>query len=621
MSNQKFPRLTIHFNLRSSTKENKPTPIYAVVRHEGTQHKLATGVKVRPFHWNHRFEVCIRSPFISPVDDLNNALANKRLKRIRFACNQGFSYLYGTPHAPSWDEVKDLIFKDLNMRPPKTLPVKERASYVLQEEFERRNRSIKESSKKTHQSSLNKFLKFLEESGIPDTPSDVFTQKTLVAFQTFLIDEEIGSNFINNACGLVVRLINGILPLSNHLEHIKVRENIGHDVGQRRPLTNEELCALRDAELGNALEREVRDIFILQCHTGQRIGDIPRLFDDDATTKIIENQEFIEIITTKESIKADVIIDDEAKRIIEKYRREGFKALKIKTWKADTFGNKVNKTLKLVAQKAGLTNEIEWTVSVGGKPVLKKAPLYSILSSHWARHTFITRKLLEGITPENLCALTGHADDTMIRTTYGHLTCAEKAGNAVKQMRQFKGLATQSEPPTAKTPEAIQAMLSELERDEMVVPKEFPVPIPGDPYHQRLERKGEFVYNGVSVTEGSEAYEKRMRILFSAFRNTTHGESEASLRQILDDIADIRREFEEANNLEVLESAIFSLQDEGEALRTNPRARQDLEGYRFEYEVKRSKLYFFEEAEKHIKNRLKTFSGVRPSTPDGREGH
>ena len=164
-------------------------------------------------------------------------------------------------------------------------------------------------------------------------------------------------------------------------------------------------------------------------------------------------------------------------------------------------------------------------------------------------------------------------------------------------------------------------MLSELERDEMVVPKEFPVPIPGDPYHQRLERKGEFVYNGVSVTEGSEAYEKRMRILFSAFRNTTHGESEASLRQILDDIADIRREFEEANNLEVLESAIFSLQDEGEALRTNPRARQDLEGYRFEYEVKRSKLYFFEEAEKHIKNRLKTFSGVRPSTPDGREGH
>ena len=39
------------FNLRQP-KANKPTNIYLVVSINGTQLKLATGVKVYPEHWN-----------------------------------------------------------------------------------------------------------------------------------------------------------------------------------------------------------------------------------------------------------------------------------------------------------------------------------------------------------------------------------------------------------------------------------------------------------------------------------------------------------------------------------------------------------------------------------------
>lgn len=409
---------------------------------------------------------------------------------------------------------------------------------------------------------------------------------------------------------------------AGHEIKIKPLKNPPSD--KKRMLTDEEISLLQNVDLPDEYDDEVRDFFLMECYTGQRISDLPTLFEKEITYAEIERFRCIQIQTRKEMTPAYIIVTPEVNALIQKYAEKGgFQKLNIHNPNLKSFNALVNRRLKKIAEKAGLNAQRNWKEVRGDQVVSKSAPLHKIISSHWGRHTFVTRMLLKGVSPDVLCALTGHADDEMIKKVYSHLNPREKTANAIKQITLNQALPGHSEPapPTVKTPEAIKAMLSELERDDLVAPEEVAVPIPGDPNHRRIERKGEFKYNGVRLAEGVEMYEKRMRTLLSEFRNATRGESETSIRQMQSDVADIRREFEETNNLAVLESAIFSLQNEKETLRTNRRARQDLEGYRFEYDIKRSKLFFFEEVEKHLKNRIQTFSGVRPSAPDGEEVH
>ena len=620
MKKQCFPIFTLHFNLRSPGREDRPTPIYAVVRHEGQQHKFSTGVKVLPRYWIPRFEVCLRSPMLSPLANENATVANEVLRQIRVGFSEFRRYLCEGGVSPALEDVKRMIFKTTGMEKRQIKkPYHTGALTLLRKALQDVQARVRDGSKSNYETKFNSFLEFLEERKIGDTVDEMCNEETLHELQRFLVQKKTGPEYNNGCC----KLIGGLMTqcVGQKIE-IKLLPTPPSD--KKRMLTDEEISLLQSVELPNEYDDEVRDFFLMECFTGQRISDLPTLFEKNLTYTDIEGFRCVQIQTRKEMTSAYIIVTPEVNALIQKYvEKGGFRKLNIHNPNQKSLNTLVNNRLKKIAKKAGLNAQRNWKEAQGDQVISKSAPLYKILSSHWGRHTFVTKMLLNGVSPDVLCALTGHADDEMIKKVYSHVNSQEKTANAIKQLTQNQALPGHSEPtpPTAKTPEAIKGMLSELERDELVIPEEFPVPIPGDPYHQRIERKGEFKYNGVRLAEGSEAYEKRMRALFSEFRTATRGESETSLRQLLTDVADIRREFEVANNLDVLESVIFSLQNEKETLRTNRRSRQDLEGYRFDYEVKRSKLYFFDKVEKHLKNRLKTFPGVQPSTPDGRDGH
>lgn len=67
------------FNLREP-KGKKPTNIYFVVRVDGKQVKLATGVKVYPNHWNKDKQEAYVSYMLSELDNRNNEIANRKYK-------------------------------------------------------------------------------------------------------------------------------------------------------------------------------------------------------------------------------------------------------------------------------------------------------------------------------------------------------------------------------------------------------------------------------------------------------------------------------------------------------------------------------------------------------------
>ena len=179
---------------------------------------------------------------------------------------------------------------------------------------------------------------------------------------------------------------------------------------------------------GDVLE-EYRDIFVLQCTTGQRVSDLEQLIKyitGEPTDKVkqveVEGRKYFEVKTKKSQGKecALVLIDGYLKDFIAKYSKKGFS---ISLDNLDS-GKFYNYAIRMLAKLAGIDREITYR-NAQDKEVTE--PAYLKLSSHCARHTFITQKLNEGVSPDKLCYLTGHTDDKMIKTTYSHLTSTDKA--------------------------------------------------------------------------------------------------------------------------------------------------------------------------------------------------
>ena len=68
-----------HFNLRSP-KSSKATPIFMVVRMEGKQYKIPTGVKVVPDHWNKKMQAAYVGNRLSLLENSNNLIVNEKLE-------------------------------------------------------------------------------------------------------------------------------------------------------------------------------------------------------------------------------------------------------------------------------------------------------------------------------------------------------------------------------------------------------------------------------------------------------------------------------------------------------------------------------------------------------------
>ena len=134
----------------------------------------------------------------------------------------------------------------------------------------------------------------------------------------------------------------------------------------------------------------------------------------------------ISIIQQKTKARAIIPLLPLAKEIISKY--ENKELLYYKERKSI-----VNEALKEVAEQAGLDEPI--TYEENG--IKQTQPLYKLLHTHTARHTFITILCRKGIPKETVIIATGHEDTKMIDKVYSHLNSKDKAkkvSNAFKSL-------------------------------------------------------------------------------------------------------------------------------------------------------------------------------------------
>ena len=424
------------FNLRKPRSE-KPTNLYLVCRINNKQVKLSTGVKIYPDHWNEKRQEAYISVRLSEIDNINNTIVNKKITKLKEYFIEFKHYLCMHPDeiGESMKLLKQHIYKD-RMKKELQKP----ATFIMKQIIEAK--TCAESSKKQYRSNIDKFERFLKENEIPNTWESM-NLDTINRYQKQIIKENplhphntlrnIIKGTIFNLLGIADKRLDIPFKWSdsnlNSFEFVKDKSNKELADNKKVSLTEEQLNKfykhiITGTERQIKKYTEIRDLFILQCLVGQRIGDMQKFFNGD--NEMDEEAGTISIIQQKTKARAIIPLLPLAKEIISKY--ENKELLYYKERKSI-----VNEALKEVAEQAGLDEPI--TNEENG--IKQTQPLYKLLHTHTARHTFITILCRKGIPKETVIIATGHEDTKMIDKVYSHLNSKDKAkkvSNAFKSL-------------------------------------------------------------------------------------------------------------------------------------------------------------------------------------------
>ena len=418
-------QIQCNFNLRQP-KANKPTNIYLVVYLNNKQVKLSTGVKVYPEHWNIRKQQAYVNARLSKLDNNNNTIANDRLSELKDMFLEFKHYLceHPTDIENSITILRTRIYKNTM-----TTEIKKKSATTVMKEIIDAKQAAS-STKEQQKLNVGKFERYLKENNISDTWESM-NLNTFESYQKYLVDNGRGSvtirNIIQNTLFPLLKKVSKRMdiPFMWHnsnlesFESVKDESNKELASNKKVTLTEEQLKQLYDHPITGTERQikkntEIRDLFVLQCLVGQRVGDMQKFFNGDNERD--EEEDTISIIQQKTKARAIIPLTPLAKEIISKYQNTELKYYK-------PSNSNLNAELRIIAEEAGLNTPITFE-DKDGKQV---KPLFELVHTHTARHTFITIMCRRDIPKETIIIATGHEDTKMIDKVYSHLSNKDKA--------------------------------------------------------------------------------------------------------------------------------------------------------------------------------------------------
>ena len=418
-------QMQCNFNLRQP-KANKPTNIYLVVYLNNKQVKLSTGVKVYPEHWNIRKQQAYVNTRLSKLDNNNNTIANDRLSELKDTFLEFKHYL--CEHPTDIDNSITILRTRIYKNTMTTEIKKKSATTVMKEIIDAKQAAS--STKEQQKLNVGKFERYLKENNISDTWESM-NLNTFEGYQKYLVDNGRGSvtirNIIQNTLFPLLKKVSKRVDIPftwydsnlNSFEFVKDESNKELASNKKVTLTEEQLKQLYDypitgTELQVRKRTEIRDLFVLQCLVGQRVGDMQKFFNGDNEKD--EEEDTISIIQQKTKARAIIPLTPLAKEIISKYQNTELKYYK-------PSNSNLNAELRIIAEEAGLNTPVTFE-DKDGKQV---KPLFELVHTHTARHTFITIMCRRDIPKETIIIATGHEDTKMIDKVYSHLSNKDKA--------------------------------------------------------------------------------------------------------------------------------------------------------------------------------------------------
>tara|TARA_R110002111_G_scaffold182247_3_gene247756 strand:- start:918 stop:1922 length:1005 start_codon:yes stop_codon:yes gene_type:complete len=167
-------------------------------------------------------------------------------------------------------------------------------------------------------------------------------------------------------------------------------------VTQEVALTLDQVKTIFEFETKSLSLEKVRDIFIFQCLTGLRYGELHLINDRTVRNGMLLIKEDKDV--TKDS--REIPLFDITNYILKKYNNR----LPLIT------NQKQNELIKKVFKDAKFTFEVEYTRNKNKHKEILIKPFHDRISSHTGRRSFITIMKKKGIADQTIMKMTGHKD-------------------------------------------------------------------------------------------------------------------------------------------------------------------------------------------------------------------
>ena len=416
---------------------SRPCMIFVGTNIGGKFYRASAQVKVYPSHWDSKQQLAVVSNVQSKQDNRNNKIVNDQLSKLRRYFSEFIEYICNNDVDDIGETLKLFIYRDMAKK--RKLNLKQVIAEALEYYHKYVKPSIKDSTKRQNESLLSEFGRFVDSLPEKDKTMQIFSQKGLNRYKKYLIDKmersktddkmrNFGVGMLNRCGAIIALLINRVLVEKeddiNPVVWNKVDDPRREDQKGHVPLLDNEIAAIEACEGLTAVEKEYRDIFLLQIECGPRVSDLARILTGEYVIGQVDGCECILLSTKKENVPAVVDLTPRVRMLME--RIKAHKLVDPQEFKEKTEGkgnNTYNEAIRRIAKKTGLNRVI---VKIDSNQIEEKRPLYEVITNHDARSTFITNKIKEGVPPDKLCIMTGHASDEMINRVYAQLTIEDK---------------------------------------------------------------------------------------------------------------------------------------------------------------------------------------------------
>lgn len=442
---QVFFNVRLNFNLRQ-VKTDVPTPIYAVYVFNGKQYKVPTGVKVLPSQWCKDSQQAVESNVLNKYDNRNNTIANKCISDFRVR----FSKIISEVCKGNNNEDFPLLFQQRNRSNMSKEPKKQSLVYTFRTLADK-HQQLTGKDISNYNNAISNFRKFIEEKGIEDDVR-VLNLQTLNQYRDWLLESGKTIKTIRDLLSAFRTLVEMLNKKEQRTgdNYIDIRafempkDNRNKEEKQSKvePLTEDELTILWKYDDLTEKETEARDIFVAQCLCGQRISDLPKVLSPDFPIIRDGDIECMSFHTIKTNETAVIPLFPQLKEIRERYT-DGFKHWKLEyiedeeeqKTRVNSQNYKLNNVIKRVAKKAGINRVVSYTEQIGCKKETKTAPLYELIHTHIARHTFVSIMARMGVPKDTIKIVTAHTNDAIIDQVYLHVTPEDKGRTLLNSLR------------------------------------------------------------------------------------------------------------------------------------------------------------------------------------------
>lgn len=407
---------------------NKPSIIYLVCSDsEGKYYKISTGRKILYSQWNKRKQEPIISSMFS--NDVNrsalvtchilNKLKSEYQNYIYYLCSNNEKFNINILRAKINSivtnsklseqiinfKVTDKMVKGNIGKTPSATKALDKAlkQYIADSQ-------VKESTGKNYKLLVGKYKRWIVDVYKVDSMS-ALKQSAFDKYVEYLKKEGASSNEINKLV-VIKKLINNYIAKGNKYGLTQI---IFNPLKDKRLSDDKVKVELLDNEIEKletitlpAEYQLYRDLFMLAIYTGQRVSDIQNI----AVGEYNKKDGYLIVRTVKRDKNAYIPYTEKVQYYLK--RVEG----KVRSMSGVNFRNKLNNNIKEIFRLAEIDREVTY-IDAHQKTIT--APLYSIISSHFARHTFTTKKVREGYSFEEVGKMIGDTG-RVIEKTYSHLT-------------------------------------------------------------------------------------------------------------------------------------------------------------------------------------------------------